>query len=201
MTDTLRAALSADEDTPTGIDVTAVRTRAARLRRTRYAVAATAAVTALAVLIPVAVLQRDRAATTAATPPALTCPDRVPVAPVYGGGSGDLLPPGPVTGALICTYADSRVRPSSGGLSGSARLTAAEATALAARLAAAPPRVEQACTQELSSTFALRIAGPGRTTTLRVETYGCVLVSNGTVTRVAGADKSYLRQLEARATR
>lgn len=200
MTDTLRAALSADEDTPAGVDVAAVRVRAGRLRRTRYAAAGAAVVTALAVLVSVVVLEAGSDAVVAAKVPELVCPDRVPGAARDSYGTGDLLP-GPVTGALICTYADSRDRPSGGRLSGTARLTAAEATSLAARLAAAPPRVEQACTAELSTTFALQFAGPGRTTTLRVETYGCVLVSNGTVTRVAGADKPYLRQLEQRATR
>ena len=38
MSELLRSALSADDDTPAGVDVAAVRARAGRLRRTRYAV-------------------------------------------------------------------------------------------------------------------------------------------------------------------
>lgn len=199
MTDTLRAALSADEDTPAGVDVAAVRIRAGRLRRTRYATAGAAVITALAVLVPIATLRPDRAPTTAATPPELTCPEFLPGAPFDGSGPGDLLP-GPPTDALICDFAHAREALTTGRLSGTARLSAAEAAALAARLAAmAPARADQACTREFSFPFALRFAGPGWTRTLRVETDGCAPVSNGTVTRIAGADKDYLKRLEERA--
>jgi transposase InsO family protein len=204
MTDILRAALSADEDTPAGVDVAAVRARAGRLRRARYAVAGAAAVTALAVLVPVAVLQRDRATTTAAPAPvpALTCPGLLPDAPRDRSGAGDLLP-GPVTGALVCDYAYSGIGPApTGRLSGTARLSATEATALAARLAAAPPPGgNQVCTSEFALPFGLRFAGDGWTRTLRVEPYGCAAVDNGTVTRLAAADKTYLQQLAGRARR
>lgn len=206
MSELLRAALSADQDTPAGVDVAAVRARAGRLRRTRtrYAVAGAAAVTALAVLVPVAVVQRDRAATPVASTgaPDLTCPATVPGAPADRHVTGDLLPPGPVTGAVVCTYGSFADGPSSGRLAGTARLTASEATALAARIAAAPPLSDtQACTAELSATFALRFAGPGWDATLRVETYGCGLISNGTATRAGWADKATLRALEERAGR
>lgn len=200
MTDTLRAALSADEDTPAGVDVAAVRVRAGRLRRTRYAAAGAAVVTALAVLVPVAVLRPDRVAVTAVAPAGLSCPDRLPGAPFDGSGPGDLLP-GPATGAVLCTFADFGASGTSGPLAGVARLTAAEARVLAARLAAARPAPPPGavCTSELSVTFAIRFAGPAGPTTLRVETYGCAKVSNGTVTRLAGVDKAYLRQLVRRA--
>jgi hypothetical protein len=203
MTDTLRAALSADEDTPAGVDVAAVRARAGRRRRTRYAVAGAAVVTTLAVLIPIALLRPDRAAPVTGTASAeLACPEFLPEVPRDGYGAGDLLP-GPVTGALICDFAYSvKVGAPTGRLSGTARLSAAEATSLAARLAAAPAVTGNVpCTLEYFPSFALRFAGPGWATTLRIDPYGCVLVSNGAVTRTAGADKTYLRQLYERASR
>jgi hypothetical protein len=201
MSELLRAALSADEDTPAVVDVAAVRARAGRLRRTRYAAAGAAVITALAVLVPIAVPRPGRPAPAVAAPPALTCPDHLPGGPADGSGPGDLLPPGPVTGALVCRYADTPARFSGGRLTGTARLGPAEAGPLATRLAASPLRSDQVCSAELSTTFALVFAGPGWTATLRVETYGCALVSNGRVTRVSGVANAALKELEKRATR
>lgn len=201
MNDALRAALSADEETPAGVDVGAIRTRAGHLRRTRYAVAGAAVVTAVAVLVPVAVVQRgnDTTPTAAAAVPELTCPDRVPDGPPARQTTGDLLPPDPVATGLVCTYADTSDRPSAGELAGMTRLTTAEAADLASRLAGAPPFGDQPCSRELSTTLGVLLAGPGWSTTLRVEMYGCGAVSNGTVTKAAFAARSYLRQLEERA--
>jgi hypothetical protein len=201
MTDILRAALAADQDTPAGVHVAAVRARAARIRRTRYAMAGIAVLATLAVLVPVAVLQRDRPPTVVAASPPLACPERIPAAPAEVDSDGRLLPSGPVTGGLVCTYGEFRGYPDTRRVAGTARLTAAEASSLAARLAAGPSADNRTCTQELGPIIALQFAGPGWTTTLRVELYGCGMVSNGTVTRVYGVDQAELRELEARATR
>ncbi len=126
----------------------------------------------LAVLVPVAVPRSGPDAVVAAAPATPACPDRLPTAPDDGSGPGDLLP-ATVTGAVLCFFGDGSR--STDPLTGVARLTAAEASSLAARLAAAPA-VSPAgvpCTDELSATFAIRFAGRTGAATLRVETYGC----------------------------
>ena len=204
-TDDLRAAL-ADTDTPAGIDVTAVRDRARRARRRRLAVAtsATAVAAALAVALPTALLAPDRPTapgTTASAGPPLACPDTLPDRPSNAGPDlADALVPFTPDAALICSYVSVDPSTNPGPLTGVARLTAAETLAAVRRLDAAPVAGGQfVCTSEFGWPFVLRVAGPGRAATLRLEPYGCGLVGNGTLTRAADADKAYLRDLAARA--
>lgn len=187
MTDTLRAALSADDDTPAGIDVAAVRTRAGRLRHTRYAIAGAAAVTALAVAVPIAAVRPGTPSVTAAAPPALICPDRLPASQADPHATGDLLP-GPPTEAVLCTF------DGSGRLSESAPLSAALTATLGRRLADLdqPTEIDVVCTTEHASPFAIRLGGPDWTTTVRIDPIGCPRVGNGEVMGLSQTYESYL---------
>lgn len=194
----LRDALTAGEaDTPAGVDLPAIRSRAHRIRRRRVAATAgtAAALAALATAVPVLALRPD-GAPTAAAPPALACPERI-FTTGTPTGSGTLLP-GPPTGALVCTYGGEPGKP----LTGVLRLSPTETDRLAARLEATPaaPDGDLPCTADLGRTYALQFVDRDRATTIRVEDYGCHTVTNGSVTRLAGAEQSYLDDLGDRAS-
>jgi hypothetical protein len=190
VTEDLRSAL-ASGDTPAGIDVAAVRARAHRLRRRRMALATSAAavVTALAVAVPVGLL-RSGSPPPAAAPPgpvALACPDTLPDSPRNAGpGLDGALVPFPAEEALVCSY------PAGSGLTGVARLRGAELQSIR-RLDGRPPTGDQICTSEFGHPFVLQVGGAGRVVTLRLEPYGCALVTNGVRKVSAGREKELVR--------
>lgn len=200
MTEHLRAALSDDRDTPAGVDVEAVRTRAGRLRRGRWAVAGVAALTAVAIAVPVVLLRPDpappapSAPVTAAGQAAPACPDTAPAAPAAPApATGPLVGFAP-TGGLLCGYlADQTTTMADGPLGAVTRLTAAQARALAAVIdAASGPDGELGCTDELALPYTLQFAGAGRLVTLRVQPYGCGEVSDGSRVVLAAKDPAFL---------
>jgi hypothetical protein len=194
-----------DTDTPAGIDMTAVRSRADRIRRRRVALAtAAAAATAVAVAVPVAVLRSGTDPGTPAAsgrPVALACPDAVPEVPANAGpGLDRALVPFAADRALVCTYGAGGA--STGGLTGVVRLTAAETRSAIDRLDAAEPVTgDQVCTSEFGYPFLLQVGGAERVVTLRLEPYGCARVTNGAWGRGLGRDEELLRSLSDRAAK
>jgi hypothetical protein len=192
MTEELRAALSDDGDTPAGVDVGEVRARAARMRRTRWAVGGVAVLTAVAVAVPVALLRPDPApaAPVAQQPVAqeLACPAALP-APPAAQIAGDLLPATPTAG-LACGYG---VDDDTGPLTSVLPLTPAQVSTLAGIVAkSTAPDPAMLCTDEFVPPFALSFTTGGRVTSLRVSAAGCAEVTDGRVVRYAGAYKQQL---------
>lgn len=201
--DGLRSALAAGEvDTPAGVDVSAIRARAHRQRRRRTALvtAAAAAVTALAVAVPVGLLRAEGAPPAAAPAPvAIGCPELGPGPPRNAGPglAGALVPFAPQEG-LICSYDASPGQ--SGGLTGVARMTAAELRSLLDRLDGPVQASPAYCTNDYGRPFAVQVGGAGRLVTLRLEPYGCRTVTNGVRTVSAADSKELLRDLGDRAS-
>jgi len=198
----LRNALAAGEaDTPPGVDLIAVRRRAGRIRRRRIGVTAgtAAALTAVAVAVPFALVRPDRAPVATPSVPVPACPVDPPDDPLNSGPGLDraLVPMAPVA-AAICTY--------KAGLTGMSPLTGTEAQAIVARLDAPPVSTEPLGSCGLALTparppFQMRVVGEGRTVTLR---FGCQsggrrTVDNGVI--VKPADPAFVAHLTDRAVR
>lgn len=194
-TDDLRAAL-ADDSTPAGIDVGAVRRRAGRQRRWAAAGAAAAVVAvALAVALPLQTTRGSapplRPSITPPSPAAADCPSYYPEdLGNSGGGLGERLVPMAVDSVLACQYIladtlnplpDFEVRY----LTGSRQLPAQAGRTLLAAMEQAAPRHPAGCAKEGESVL-LRVTGAGRTVWLRVGVYGCGVVTNGETSRFAG---------------
>jgi len=155
--------------------------------------------TALAVAIPVGLLRADPAPPVAAPAPVpLGCPERGPGQPRNAGpGLAEALVPFAPEDGLICSYDVWGAEV--GGLTGVARLTASELRSLLAALDS-PDRASPAlCTSELGYPFAVQVRGAGRLVTLRLEPYGCGIVTNGARTVLAADSKDLLRDLGDRA--
>lgn len=203
MTDDLRSApAERDTDPPGGIDRTGVRARAEQTRRRRMVlVTAAAAATALAVAVPVAILRSGTDPASPADPAAaaLACPDALPEVPDNSGpGLAGAMVPFTPDEALVCSYESGDI--TTGGLTGVVPLTAAETRSVVDRLnGAGPVTGDQVCTSEFGYPFALQVGGAGRVATLRLEPYGCAVVTNGARTGTVGRDKELLRDLGGRA--
>lgn len=215
MTESLRAALSDDDETPPGIDVAEVRARAHSIRRRRgAAVAGAVTLVAVVVAVPVALLRPD-GSTAPAGPIAAqsgqpakpaSCPDTIPDweagtnsggTDVDGDGEPDLVV-GVPDRALVCTYGLG----GDGRLSGVRSIRGDEATQVATRLATAPvPAGNQMCTAELSAPFVLAFDGPDGPSTVKVDPSGCTTITNGATTRSAAREKFRLQGLRDTARR
>lgn len=187
--DDLRAAL-ADDGTPAGVDLAAVRRRARqRARRTAAAAVGVAAAVAAAVAVPTALVGGGGTAVepanrTAAPAAAEDCPTLFPD-PTRNTGPGlaDRLVPFQVETGLLCEYGligDMRP-PTYSKLAGSRPLSAAVVRDLVARLERGtvqdrPP----ACYHSDPPAEVLRLAGAGRLLSLRVDPSECAQVTNGT---------------------
>jgi hypothetical protein len=184
----LRAALD-DADTPAGIDLTAVRRRAGRQRRSAFAAAGVAAVVAAAVAVPAAVTGQFLAgpATRAA---AESCPNDFP-RPLGNSGPGlaERLVPFTVDAALVCEYHVDSTDLTYSVLTTSRQLTPQTARALVAELEISRRRPD-ACTLEFRPSIVLRATGSGRTVLLLFNPAGCASVTNGVRTVMLGYDKA-----------
>ena len=192
MTDSLRSALRSDEDTPTGVDLGAVRTRARTLRRRRATLVAggAAVVTAAAIVVPVGILggggsgpDTGPAAAPAGPTAKLGCPDAYPEKPINAGaGLADRLVPIDTNEGVLCAY--TALGKAAEGLAGVLTLSGPEARTAADRLNGGTRMSgEMACTDEYGPKVVLRAGnGNGRAVTVAMESYGCGKVTNGQLT-------------------
>ena len=208
MTEHLRAALSDDQDTPPGVDVRAVRSRAARIRRGRWAVGGVATLTAVAIVVPVTLLGPDPAPSTAVAAPSApvgapparieaTCPDAIPAPGPFAPGDGKPLVAFEPTGGLLCGYVPEGAA-EVGPLGAVTRLSVEQARTLAARINAGPPPGPAIlCTSDAGTPYMLALTGSDRTVTLRVDPGGCGQVGDGTRSVLVAKDPAFRRALDS----